>query len=334
MLTQRKEDFIQACENALQFYGGVPAAIVPDNLKSAVTKTDKYEPTINETFADFAEHYNTTILPARAYKPKDKALVEGAVNIIYTRIYAKLRNEKFYYIDDLNKAIRLALEEHNNYPLTGKDYSRQEQFEKTERDILLPLPTLRYELKKRIVVTVGKHYHVCLSQDNHYYSVPYQFIGKRVKLIYTRYKVEVFHEYARIALHLRLRQNPHEYTTDKEHMHPTHQFVANLGPERFLAEAEEIHKDVKKYILRIIEGKNHHTEFKNRVCLGVLSFAKKVGNDRLTKACQRALDYEIYNYRIIKKILTNGLDKDYNEKAEEKLEMPQHDNIRGSNYYK
>jgi transposase len=333
MLTQRKEDFIPACENALEYYGGVPAAIVPDNLKTAVTKTDRYEPTINETFADFAEHYNTTILPTRTYKPKDKALVEGAVNIIYTRIYAKLRNEKFYCIDDLNKAIGIALEEHNNHILTGKNFSRREQFEKVEKITLLPLPLSRYEFKKRIVATVGRHSHVCLSQDNHYYSVPYQCIGKKVKMMYTKYKVEIFFEYERIALHTRLRNSPYEYTTYKEHLHPTHQFVADLGPERFLAQAEQIHKDVKRYILKIIEGKNHHTEFKNRVCLGILNFAKKVGNDRLVRACQRALDYEIYNYRIIKKILNNGLDKDDVDKTEEKLEMPQHDNIRGSNYY-
>jgi transposase len=333
MLTQRKEDFIPACENALEYYGGVPAAIVPDNLKTAVTKTDRYEPTINETFADFAEHYSTTILPTRTYKPKDKALVEGAVNIIYTRIYAKLRNEKFYCIDDLNKAMRIALEEHNNHILTGKNYSRHEQFEKVEKGALSPLPLQRYEFKKRMLATVGRHGHICLSQDNHYYSVPYQFIGKKVKVMYSKYNVEIFFEYERIALHIRLRHNPYEYTTDKEHLPPTHQFVADLGPERFLVQAEQIHKDVKRFILKILEGKNHHTEFKNRVCQGVLNFAKKVGNDRLTRACQRALDYEIYNYRIIIKILKNGLDKDDGDMTGEKLEMPQHDNIRGSNYY-
>ncbi len=333
VMSQKKEDFIPACENALHFYGGVPAAIVPDNLKSAVTKSHRYEPTINETFSDFAEHYNTTILPTRAYKPKDKALVEGAIRIIYTRIYAKLRNELFYCLHDLNKAIEIAAEEHNNQVLTGKDCSRRQQFENIERTTLLPLPMLRYEFKKKIITTVAKHGHICLSQDKHYYSVPFQYIGKKVKVMYTRYNVEIFFEYDRIALHMRLRQNPYEYTTDKEHLHPNHQFVLNTGPERFLAQAEEIHKDVKRYILKIIESNNGHQEHTNKVCQGVLSFAKKVGHDRLIRACQRALDYGIYNYRTIKKILRNGLDKDEEEK-EEKINMPEHDNIRGSDYYK
>ncbi|HXD91935.1 MAG TPA: IS21 family transposase, partial [Bacteroidia bacterium] len=194
VMSQKKEDFIPTCENALHFYGGVPAAIVPDNLRSAVTRSHRYEPTINETFADFAEHYNTTILPARAYKPKDKALVESAIRIIYTRVYAVLRDEKFYCIDDLNKAIGIAVEEHNNQILTGKDYSRRQQFENVEKQALLPLPLLRYELKKQVITTVGKHGHVCLSQDKHYYSVPYRLIGKRVKVMYTRYNVEIFYE--------------------------------------------------------------------------------------------------------------------------------------------
>jgi len=145
VMTQQKEDFIGACENALHYYGGVPAAIVPDNLKSAVTKSSKYEPVLNETFADFASHYNTAILPARAYRPRDKALVENAVRILYTRIYAKLRGRHFFSLEELNVAIRTELEEHNSLILTGRNYSRRQQFEEIERITLLPLPELRYE---------------------------------------------------------------------------------------------------------------------------------------------------------------------------------------------
>ena len=129
VMTQQKEDFIFACENALHYCNGVPAAIVPDNLKSAVTKSSKYEPTLNETFADFAEHYGTTILPARAYRPRDKALVENAVRIIYTRIYVKVKRDEYFTLADLNAAIRTALEEHNNAPLRGRNYSRRQQFD-------------------------------------------------------------------------------------------------------------------------------------------------------------------------------------------------------------
>ncbi len=331
VISQQKEDFISACEDALHYYGGVPAAIVPDNLRSAVSKSSKYEPTINETFADFAEHYNTTILPARAYKSKDKALVEGAVKIIYTRIYAKIRELIFYSLEELNKAIHTALEEHNNMMLTGRNYTRRQQFEEIEKTALLPLPALRYEFKKQLFVTVMKNGHVSLNTDRHYYSVPYKFIGKKVKVMFSRYNVEIFFEYDRIALHKRLRIK-YDYTTDKEHLPPAHRFVSEWTPDRFMTMADEIHKDVRLYISQILNQKQH-PEQAYKLCLGVLSFAKRVGNERLTKACQRALGYGIYNYKTIQKILEKGLDK-HTEDEGEQLKMPEHGNIRGKDYYK
>ena len=330
--SQKKEDFIPACENALHFYGGVPAAIVPDNLKSAVTKSDKYEPTINETFADFAEHYNTTILPARAYRPTDKAVVENTIKIVYTRIYARLRNEVFYTIESLNNAILLALEEHNNVIITGKDYSRRQQYENVEKNLLLPLPAMRYEFKKQLYATVAKNGHVALSLDRHFYSVPYGFIGKKVKVMFTNYNVEIFHNYKRVAIHKRL-QSPFKYTTDKEHLPPAHRFVAELEPDKLLRIADDIHRDVKLYIAKILDLKQH-PEHLQKVCMGVLSLSKKYGNERLAKACQRSLIFGIYNYRIIKKILESGLDAYEEDESADDPKMPPHDNIRGSGYYK
>ena len=329
VMTQTKEDFIPACEDALHYIGGVPAAIVPDNLRSAVSKSNKYEPTINETFADFAEHYSTTILPARAYKPKDKALVEIAIKIIYTRIYARLRDVKFYSLEELNNAIAVALEEHNNQPITGRNYSRRKQFEEMERASLSTLPPLRYEFKKRFFATVLRHGHVSLSADKHYYSAPYNYIGKKVKVMYSRYNVEIFYNYERIAVHKRL-QSPYKYTTDKEHLPAAHRFVYELTTDRLLTQADEIHKDVRHYISKIINRKQH-LEQAYKICLGILSFAPRYGNDRLTKACQRASDYGIYNYRTIKKILESGLEK-YDDHIEE-IKMPEHENIRGKDYY-
>lgn len=329
VMSQQKEDFIAACEGALHYYGGVPLAIVPDNLKSAVTKSSKYEPILNETFADFAEHYNTTILPTRAYKPRDKALVENAVRIMYTRIYAKIRGNEYFTLDELNQGIRIALEEHNQLLLTGKNYSRRQQFEEVERHTLLPLPELRYELKKQLFVTVMKNGHVSLNVDKHYYSVPYRYIGRKVKLLFSRHSVEIFYSYERIAIHKRLK-SPYNYTTDKEHLASSHRFVSDWTPERFLSWAEGIHEDVRLYVLKILDRKQH-PEQAYKSCVGILGFAKKVGNDRLTKACQRALGYGIYNYKTIQKILEMGLDTQMEE--EESVEMPQHDNIRGEEYY-
>jgi transposase len=331
VMTQQKEDFIAACENAMHYYNGVPAAIVPDNLKSAVTKSSKYEPTINETFADFAEHYATTILPARAYRPRDKALVENAVRIIYSRIYAKIRGTEYHSLDALNTAISNALEEHNNAFLRGRNYSRRQQFDEIEKAVLMPLPALKYELKKHLYATVAKNGHVGLSLDKHYYSVPYRFIGKKVKLLFSRHSVEIYYNYERIALHTRTKSS-YQYTTDKEHLASTHRFVSDWTPERFISWAQGIHEDVKLYILKVLDRKQH-PEQAYKSCLGILGFAKKVGNDRLIKACQRALGYGAYNYKTIQKILEKELDNQDSPDETDQLRMPFHDNIRGENYY-
>jgi transposase len=331
VMTQQKEDFVFACENALHYCKGVPAAIVPDNLKSAVSKSSKYEHTLNETFADFAEHYGTAILPARAYRPRDKALVENAVRIIYTRIYVKVKRQQYATLEELNAAISIALEEHNHAPLRGRNYSRRQQFDEVERNTLMPLPALRYELKKHQYATVAKNGHVGLSADKHYYSVPYRFIGKKVKLLYSRHSVEIFYNYERIALHERTK-SAYRYTTQKDHMASAHRFVSEWTPERFTSWAASIHEDVRLYVLKVLDRKQH-PEQAYKSCMGILGFAKKVGNDRLVKACQRALGYGAYNYKTIQKILERELDLRDGPDETDQLRMPFHDNIRGENYY-
>lgn len=331
VMTQQKEDFIAACENALHFYQGVPAAIVPDNLKSAVTKSSKYEPTLNETFADFAEHYGTTILPTRSYRPRDKALVENAVRIMYSRIYVKVRRRQYHSIAALNAAIQEALKEHNEAMLRGRNYSRSQQFEEIEKSVLMPLPALHYELKKQCFATVAKNGHVGLGPDKHYYSVPYRYIGKKVKLLYSRHSVEVYYNYERIALHNRVK-SAHQYTTEKEHLASTHRFVSEWTPERFTSWADSIHEDVKLYILKVLDRKQH-PEQAYKACMGILGFAKKVGNERLVRACQRALGYGAYNYKTIQNILERELDLNDAPDETDHLQMPLHDNIRGEGYY-
>jgi transposase len=329
--TQQKEDFIAACENAIHYCGGVPAAIVPDNLRSAVTKSSKYEPVVNETFADFAQHYQTAILPARTYRPRDKALVENAVRIIYSRIYAKLRSKNYFSLADLNADILIALEEHNNATLRGRDYSRRAQWEEIEKAALMPLPPLRYELKKVHFGTVTKFCHVSLGPDKHYYSVPSRFIGNKVKLLYSKHTVEVFYNYERIAIHNR-EKGKYQYTTDKEHLPSHHRFVTEWSPEKFINMAAAIHEDVKLYIIKVL-GRKQHPEQAYKSCMGILAFAKKVGTQRLIKACQRGLGYGAYNYKTIEKILKKQLDFKEDREDPEQLNMPLHDNIRGEHYY-
>jgi transposase len=327
--SQKKEDLIRVCENALHYFEGVPRAIVPDNLKSAVTKGSKYEAIINPDFANFAEHYATTVIPARAYKPKDKSLVEGAVKLIYKNIYTKLDSRIFHDIESLNAAIRVTLEQHNNAPFCGRDYSRRQQFEEIEREVLGKLNPFRYELKEQAIVTVMKNGYVRLSKDIHYYSVPYQYIGKKVKILYTSFVVEVYYCYELIAQHKR-QIHRYQYTTDPKHLASQHQFITEWSPESFLKRATEIHEDVGSYIAKVLELKPF-PEQAYKSCCGILNFARRVGNERLIDACRWAESFGQYSYRTIEEILYKRLDKLQPEV--ERLNIPFHDNIRGKEYY-
>lgn len=327
--TQRKEDFIRAVENAFIYFGGVPKAIVPDNLKSAVTRSDKYEPEINESFLDFAIHYSTTVLPARAGKPKDKALVESAVNISYKRIFAPLRKQTFYSIEELNAAIRELLDKHNNTPLQGKDYSRRELFEQIEKSVLYALPLSTYEFKQFKWLTVQKNSHVYLHEDKHYYSVPYRYTGEKIKLIYTSSIVEIYHNTTRIAYHKR-NYSRSKYTTVKSHMPSTHSFVSDWNKEKFINWAESIGEATTELVSKILESKPH-PEQAFKTCLGIFAQVKKAGPIRLEKACRRAIEYRSYDLRTVKRILENGLEDI--EIQEDQYQLPVHQNIRGNNYY-
>lgn len=328
--SQKKEDFIKACENALHYFGGVPLAIVPDNLRSAVTKGSKYEAVLNDEFASFAEHYSITAIPARVYKPKDKSLVEGAVKLIYRSIYTRLDDRKFGDLQALNSAIISALEIHNNKPFSGRTYSRRDQFEDVEREALGPLNPLRYEIKKQSMVTVMKNGYVRLGEDVHYYSVPYKYIGKKVKILYTITQVEIFYRYTKIASHTRSRVKYH-YTTDSDHLASQHRFLTEWTPEKFIAEATDIHEDVASYIAKVLENKPY-PEQAYKSCSGILSFGRRVGEERLVEACRWADSLGQYNYLIIEEILRKKLDQLQHEADESQI--PSHDNIRGKEYYK
>jgi len=330
-MTQQKEDFIGACENALYYYGGAPRAIVTDNLKAAVTRSNKYEPSLNEAFRDFVSHYTMAALPAGPYKPTHKALVEGAVKIIYRTIYGPIKQNVYTSLASLNRAILIALEAHNNKQMKGRVTSRRQMFEETERDTLQPLPLRRYELKRRKVVTVMKNNFVCLGEDKHYYSVPYQYIGKKVTLHYNQSEVEVYHHYTRIALHPRNRQC-FGYSSIEDHLATKHKFLSDWNPDKFIKRAEEIGKETREYIIKLLESRQH-PEQAYRSCQGVLSFAARAGKERLNNACRRALHYGDYSYQTIRVILEKGLDKNSPEEDSDEGSMPKHGNIRGQIYY-
>lgn len=330
--SQQKEDFIGSCENALHYFGGVPNAIVTDNLKSAVIKGNRYEPTLNEAFRDFVSHYMMAALPAAPYKPKYKALVEGAVKIIYRTIYGTVKERVYSSLELLNQAIRIALEEHNNRLLKNRPFSRRQLFEETERHTLNPLVDHKYELKHRVIVTVMKNNYVNLAEDKHYYSVPYQYIGKKVTLLYSQSAVEIYHRYERITIHNRNRQ-PYGYATIIEHLASKHRFMSDWNPDKFIERGEEIGPETKEYIIQLLNTRQH-PEQTYRSCQGVLSFAARSGKERLNNACKRALQYEDYGYQTIRVILQRGLDRNPDEELNNDQKLPPHDNIRGKNYYR
>jgi len=327
---QKNESFVDGCENALHYYQGATKALVPDNLKSGVTVASKYEPEINEMYREFANHYGTVVYPARSRSPQDKALVEKAVSIVYNQIYAVLRNRVFYSLEELNQAIWDLLDKINSKNFQGKPFSRRDLFEQEEKHLLSPLRHDRFEIRESIRVKVMKNSHVLLGKDKHYYSVPFRHIGKRVKLVYGNRTVLIYSGGERIAFHKR-DPRPYKYTTNPDHLPSTHRFVTDWSSEKFLSWAAGIDKDVEAYIQGIF-NRNTYPEIAYRSCIGILSLAKKKGNQRLINACRRGLYYQSFGYNVIKNIIKNGLDKEpWEEITQQKL--PLHDNIRGADYY-
>ena len=330
--SQKQVHFLGAIANTLEYIGGVPKAIVPDNLKAAVIQSDRYEPKINEALSDLANHYETVIYPTRSYKPRDKAWVENAVRIIYNRVYAPLRNREFYSLWELNRAIKVQLEKHNNQPFQKQATTRREQFENRERDHLLPLPQTRYEHKQFRWVTVAKDSHIYLKEDKHYYSIPFQHIGRKVKVVFTQSHVAVYYNYQRIAFHKR-DFRAFGYSTHKTHLPSHHQFVVDWHPEKFLQWAADISPEVEHYIQVILDSKTY-PEQAYKSCLGILGLAKKVGSQRLIEACKRAAFFQAYSYKTIQGILNSGLEKQPPQASEQlEIQLPEHENIRGAECY-
>ncbi len=333
MASQRKEDFIMGCEQALHFYGGVPQAIVPDNLKSAVTKASKYEAQLNDNFAAFAEHYHTFGFPTRTYKPKDKALVEGAVKIIYTTIFSKIDSKVYHSLDDLNIDILQHLQVHNSSLLTGQKYSRLQQFEELERQTLQPLNPYPFELMSVQLSTVNKYGHVLLSVDKRYYSVPFKLIGKRLKIKYSTRKLSVYDDIEIVAVHDRFSGKGHKYITIQDHLASQHKYLSEWNPQKFMEMATAIDEVVANYISKIL-SREMYPEQSYKSCSGVLNLAKRVGKQRLINACRRADGYGLYNYGIIDQILRSKADNiAFEDDEPTNPSIPLHENIRGQDYY-
>lgn len=330
--SQRREDFIDSMNNCLNHLGGVPKSLVPDNLKSAVTKGSKYEPILNKTFAGFGLHYQCSINPTRTYSPQDKALVENAVNLVYQRIFYPLNKQTFFSLQELNAQISKLLEQYNDYLFSQLKTSRRQQFEEIEKAALAPLPAQAYELRYYKILTVQKMGYIYLSDDKHYYSVPHRYLGKKVELQYTNCTIEVFYRKERITSHKRNYQ-PGQYTTITDHLSSTHKFYSEWSPEFFHKWARRYGTDVESYIKGLIDQATYpETAYKQ--CMGVLQLVKEYSSERLGKACKRAIQYPRFGYGIVKDILKNKMDMESDLFTDpDTVLIPKHDNIRGAKYY-
>jgi len=332
--SQKREDMITSMGNALAYYGGVPKAIVSDNLKSAVTRASKYEPEINRSFKDFARHYNCVVNPTRSYAPQDKALVENAVQLAYQRIYYPIKEMTFFSLDELNAEIKKRLIDYNNRLLTRKEASRKELFQSVERGYLKPLPSSSYELKDYRRSKVQKMGYVYLSADKSYYSVPYRYIGKSTLIHYSKSLVEVYYNHERIASHQR-NPAPGVYVTNKDHLSSTHKFYSDWSPAYFKKMAAKHGKNV----LNCIDGllsQSIYPEIAYKRAMGIIQLHKNYGSERLDKACERAMYGETYSYHRINNILKNNLDQEpiNIEELDKKIShIPQHENVRGASAY-
>jgi transposase len=328
MRSQTVEDLIAACEHSVQYFKGSPLAIVPDNLKSAVTKASRYEPDLNTNFNGFAEHYGMTVLPARVRKPQDKAHVENLVKLTYQRIYTGLPEMEVLTLDLVNQRVRQLLEQFNRGVLTGRSESRYDLWLR-EMPTLQKLADQGYQLRTIRQVTVMKNGHVLLHEDRHYYSVPYTLIGRKLQLHYCRTWVELYHNYEMVARHKRVRSTG-TYTTEPGHLSSQHQYQSQWNPAFFLDKAKMLDPVVEVYIGEVLHRKPH-PEQAYKSCQGILLLAARVGEQRLINACKRAHEIGYYGYRAVEDILRKGLDRYDDEPSSP--EMPSHHNIRGSNYY-
>ncbi len=326
--TQTLPDWIGSHCRALAWFGGAPGQIVSDNLKSGVTKACFYEPAVNRTYADMAAHYETAVVPARPYKPRDKAKVEVAVQVAQRWIVARLRNRRFFSLAELNAAIRALVDRLNDRVTRHLGASRRQLFDDLERSALKPLPATPYVYAQWQERTVGLDYHVEI--DRRHYSVPHQLLRQKVWARMTQQTVEVFHDGQRVAAHVRGAPD-RRHTTLRDHMPSSHRRYADWTPEKIRCEAAAIGPGAEALVEAILRERSH-PEQGFRSCLGILRLARSHERERLEAACQRALEIGARSYTSVNSILKNHLDRRPPDPATEGPAIS-HPNIRGSGYF-
>ena len=329
--TQKREDLVGCITECLRWLGGVPKALVSDNMKAVVARGHKYAPLINKTLKDLALHYGCLIDPTRPYHPQDKALVEGAVHLVYQRIYYPLSGGTFFSLGELNRAIRELLITYNNYRFQNRAATRRGQFLGIEQASLDPLPKTPYQLRYYKRAKVQKISHIYLGADKNYYSVPHRYVGCHVQVQYTRSSVEIFYQGERIAVHRRS-YTPGHYTTVASHMPSTHQAYNDWNPEWFARRAAKVGPYTQRYIQRLI-GQYDYPELGYKQAQGILALVTYYPPERVEAACKRGSQAWRAAYRSIERILKNNLDRIEEPALPLENHIPEHENIRGGEQY-
>lgn len=332
--SQQVEDFLDAMRQCLEHIGGVPTYVVTDNLKAAVVKSDRYQPTINDMMLQFANHYGFSVLPARAYHPKDKALVENGVKLIYRDVYAALRKRVFFSLEEINIAMEEMMLLHNRRRMQQHQYTREERFLSVDKPKLSPLSVDRFEIKSVTQLTVDGSSHVYLGRDKHHYSVDYHHIGKKVKVVYTNTLVEIFLGTEKLASHLRDR-TPGAYTTVASHLPSYHQDYQKLSPQRYIERARRVSEALGKVMERIFSSRNGQSmpEHFYASCDGLMHLQKTTEPFIFDMACELALQYDQCRYGFIKQLVKSKC-AGYELTMSESADMtPRNSNTRGRAYY-
>ena len=338
-LTQQVADWIGSHVRCFAFLGGVTRDVVPDQLKSAVTKACRYEPSIQRTYEEFASHYGTSVLPARPAHPKDKAKVERAVQAVQRWVLARLRSRKFFGLDELNEAIHELVDELNGRVMKTYGKSRRDLFEQIDRPALRALPHEPFAIGDWLTARVNIDYHVAV--DGHYYSVPYRYAhdprtlqGTLLDVRLGKSTVEVFLHNKRIASHPRSFKRG-RHTTCGEHMPSSHRAQAEWSPSRLVRWGMSVGTNTGQLVEAILTERPH-PEQGFRSCLGVLRLSKKYGKERLETACGMGLRVHARSYRHIESILQHGLDRVQPAVTDNPKQAPRaaHENVRGPDYYR
>ncbi len=331
--SQDLKSWLLAHTRMYEAYAGVPRITTPDNLKSGVTKACWFEPELNRSYLHLARHFNTVILPARPYHPRDKAAAEAGVLVVERHVLAPLRHRRFFSSSELNQALKGKTAEVNAHQFRGQPSSRRDLFEELERGALQPLPATRYELTEIKTVTTNIDYHVDHDRQ-HFYSVPHRLVKQKLELWATATTIEVYHGHRRVASHVR-EYGRRRYITDPAHMPASHRAHAEWTPSRLIRWARTVGPATAQMTERILESRPH-PEHGYRACLGLMSLAKRHGAERVEAACARAVALRTIAYSSVKSILQQNLDRLPMPEVEESVVLlpVTHANLRGADYYR